>query len=105
MYSRYFVIIAGHPIRDEWMNIGILLYDGDGNLVSCKVDGTRAVAANSPGLRDESDRDWAKWSEGYAKMLPNIAAVERMRDSMGHASHLSRSEAAADRFWSQPNHS
>ncbi len=84
MAYRYAKIVSGDVLRDEWMNIGIMIFNIEtGKLEAIKIDTTRA--SKSGFLRDTRPITFADMAKDYAASFPTIESVNKMHQSMGHA--------------------
>lgn len=69
-------IRAGSLLRDEWTNIGVLLYDYEGNLVAHKISTDRAIRRG-----DLPSTELACWVlEGYPSSCRTLDDAKQTRE-------------------------
>jgi hypothetical protein len=79
-YGRYTVIrAAANPSRDEWTNVGLIVFNEGGDRVYYKVDFTRAFARGD--MRPELAESYGNC---YSR-LDHIGQLERTLQGTGHA--------------------
>jgi hypothetical protein len=79
--SKYVVIKTGDPVRGEHTNIGVIVFDGDGNQHSYRLDDlTRAKARG-----DYPAADPGEWISRWAESLSSVEILTRRQDTIAAA--------------------
>lgn len=79
VYGKYTVMrTTQDPMRDEWTNIGVIVFDPDGNQIYARMGFERALA------RGDISEQVAGYSTERYKAYEHIEQVERALESQGH---------------------
>ena len=83
--GNYILIRASRNIlRDEWTNIGLMLFDDKESLVSIKFSFKRAIDRNDMAL-DTLGAGEEKLESFYTEMFETLDAVKHFRESTSHS--------------------
>lgn len=81
-FGTYYIAVIGDPLRKEWTNVGVIVFDEEGNQYEEYMDTVdRAVQRGDL----TSKCGWVERLASFAQNFPNVESVKKSMESTGHA--------------------
>lgn len=83
MASYYTILKVGDNYRDEWTNIGVAVFDDEGQFFDCRI------AQNLERAQRRNDQWYDDWTPAYFRtwvgdMAPDVATLRKRQDTFAH---------------------
>lgn len=83
-WGHYVVIRVGDSLRDEWTNIGIMIFNRAGDQIAARMDNLdRAIRRGD--IRADSGQGFIDHVQQYPELFLNMNLVRKTLDSVSHS--------------------